>query len=165
MDKTMIFNFVPEGDGDSGGSDVAQLIVISGGQAGKTADLRLSPTRIGRQDDCDLVLDSVTVSRHHAYVVREGEFHYVVDDGSRNGVFLNSRRIPAGEKQLLAHGDEIGLGGFVLLFKQPETAPQDQSMLSISLDGEEIKKEVEAAMKQLKKPDARANEETRPGYE
>jgi DNA-binding CsgD family transcriptional regulator len=64
--------------------------------------------RVGREDDCDLVLKDGLVSRYHLQVVVTDEGLVLEDLKSRNGVFLNQRRIV--EPTLLAHGDTISVG-------------------------------------------------------
>jgi DNA-binding CsgD family transcriptional regulator len=64
---------------------------------------------VGRGSDADLQLDHESVSRRHAlFRVGEDELASVDDLGSRNGTFVNDRRI-AGRVQLIA-GDVIALG-------------------------------------------------------
>jgi ABC transport system ATP-binding/permease protein len=46
---------------------------------------------IGRAAECDLVLDSPLVSRHHARLERSGPTHVLTDLGSTNGTYVNSR--------------------------------------------------------------------------
>jgi ABC-type multidrug transport system ATPase subunit len=73
-------------------------------------DLRARPSvRIGRAVDCDVVLDDLRVSRHHAVVTTgpDGSFE-VRDLGSSNGTFLNGKRTAVGA---LESGDFIGIGG------------------------------------------------------
>jgi DNA-binding CsgD family transcriptional regulator len=63
---------------------------------------------IGRNLDCQIPLDDGLTSRRHArmYVTEEGLT--IEDLGSRNGVFVNQKRIRT--PTLLAHGDVVGIG-------------------------------------------------------
>jgi len=48
---------------------------------------------IGRNSDCDIILDSETVSRYHATICDIGNGIYTIKDlGSRNGTFINGRK-------------------------------------------------------------------------
>lgn len=59
---------------------------------------------IGRSSKCDLVINSVKVSREHAIITRErGEF-FLEDLGSANGTWYKGERI---EKIKLNDGDEV----------------------------------------------------------
>jgi pSer/pThr/pTyr-binding forkhead associated (FHA) protein len=77
------------------------------------ADDRLVPimgqvTRLGRSLSADIELDDATVSRRHALIVRNDDGQtYLLDDGSRNGTWLNGLRV---ERAPLEDGDTILLG-------------------------------------------------------
>jgi DNA-binding response OmpR family regulator len=70
-------------------------------------------TEIGRWDDNDVVIDDRWVSRYHAQVRREGDEYVVQDLGSKNGTFVNGRRIAA--PLSLSDGDEIQVTPLVKL--------------------------------------------------
>ncbi len=63
-------------------------------------------TRIGRQQDNDIVIDNVGVSGHHAEIIKNGDKFTLYDLKSTNGVYLNGERISDRELKL---GDEIGI--------------------------------------------------------
>jgi hypothetical protein len=67
--------------------------------------------RIGRGTNCQLVLDSDGyVSQDHAIVRNDGQGEWLVRDlGSKNGTFLNRRRLVAGDTRLVA-GDTVWFG-------------------------------------------------------
>ncbi len=50
-------------------------------------------TIVGRDSDCDLTIDSHLLSRRHAEIHVEGDFLRVVDLNSRNGTYLNGKKI------------------------------------------------------------------------
>lgn len=76
-------------------------------------------TTIGRSDDSDILLDDVSVSRHHALIERaEGEW-WVSDVGSLNGIYLNRARA---ERAALGDGDELQVGRFRLIVSLPPSA-------------------------------------------
>jgi len=70
-------------------------------------------TEIGRWEDNDVVIDDRWVSRYHAQVRREGEQYIVQDLGSKNGTFVNGRRIAA--PAILSDGDQIQVTPLVTL--------------------------------------------------
>jgi pSer/pThr/pTyr-binding forkhead associated (FHA) protein len=53
---------------------------------------------------------SAVVSSRHARLIREDGHWWVEDIGSRNGTFVNGRRLASGAKERLKVGDEIGFG-------------------------------------------------------
>ena len=98
------------------GMEGPALVVRSGG--GRTGEHFIPSderTSIGRSPDCDIFLDDVTVSRHHAVLIRRDNGFVIEDHGSLNGTFVNRRRIESAE---LADGDELQIGKYRLTFLQ-----------------------------------------------
>jgi pSer/pThr/pTyr-binding forkhead associated (FHA) protein len=89
------------------------LIRSGGGREGETIDLDVDVLTIGRSPHSDLFLDDVTVSRHHARVLRDEGGFWVEDLNSLNGTYVNRKRI---EQQRLFDGDELQIGKFKLAF-------------------------------------------------
>jgi FHA domain len=89
------------------------LIRSGGGREGETIDLDLDVLTIGRSPHSDLFLDDITVSRHHARVLRDEGGFWVEDLNSLNGTYVNRKRI---EQQRLFDGDELQIGKFKLAF-------------------------------------------------
>jgi hypothetical protein len=88
------------------------LVVDGGPQTGLTYVLGEGETAAGRAAEADIFLEDVTVSRHHAVFVVDGEGLTVTDLGSTNGTYVNGRRH---ETAALAPGDEVMLGKFHLV--------------------------------------------------
>ena len=69
---------------------------VEGSKTGQVESFDRDIIRIGRQSDNDLTFDpqrDASVSGYHAEISREGESYFVRDLQSRNGTFLNSRKI------------------------------------------------------------------------
>ena len=62
---------------------------------------------IGRTSDNDIQVKTAYVSRRHAVVLTESDGVRIVDSGSSNGLFVNSRRV---KKHRLSHGDIVTVG-------------------------------------------------------
>ena len=99
-------------EGDRG-DGVGCLVVKRGPNAGSRFSLDQPVTRAGRHPDSEIFLDDVTVSRRHAEFLRQGGGYLIRDVGSLNGTYLNRERIEEGR---LAHGDEVQIGKFKLVF-------------------------------------------------
>jgi pSer/pThr/pTyr-binding forkhead associated (FHA) protein len=69
---------------------------------------------LGRDDDCDIVLDDVTASGRHARVRFTQRVWTIEDNDSRNGMKINGVRR---KKKVLKSGDRISLGLLDLLFR------------------------------------------------
>jgi pSer/pThr/pTyr-binding forkhead associated (FHA) protein len=95
------------------GAGTVLLIRSGGGREGETIPLDLDVLTIGRSPHSDLFLDDVTVSRHHARVLRDEGGFWVEDLNSLNGTYVNRKRI---EQQRLFDGDELQIGKFKLAF-------------------------------------------------
>jgi pSer/pThr/pTyr-binding forkhead associated (FHA) protein len=76
------------------------------------ADLMLT---IGRLPDNDVVIDNPAVSSHHACVFRDGDDWVIEDLDSKNGTFVNGKRVA---RQVLQHGDVLLVGKHTLMFDQ-----------------------------------------------
>lgn len=93
------------------------LVVVSSdldGQGGRRIELADSPLRIGRSEECELVLATQTVSRRHAELVPHAGGWLLRDLGSANGVWLGERRIV---EHPLGTGEEFRVGGTVFRFE------------------------------------------------
>jgi pSer/pThr/pTyr-binding forkhead associated (FHA) protein len=60
--------------------------------------------KVGREKDCDLVLDSIEISREHALIEVAGGTLTVRDQGSANGTYVNDERVT---DAILRDGDEV----------------------------------------------------------
>ncbi|MGC8723322.1 MAG: sigma 54-interacting transcriptional regulator [Acidobacteriota bacterium] len=85
---------------------------------------------IGRAPSNDLVLDSPSVSGHHARLTRTGEGWTLEDLGSRNGVLLSGRKV---QSVALSEGDRIKLGAVELVATShaPAEHPPPEPTLSL----------------------------------
>ncbi len=97
------------------------LIRAGGGREGEIFPLESDVLTIGRSPHSDLFLDDVTVSRHHARIIRDDEGYLVEDLNSLNGTYVNRKRI---ERHRLTDGDELQIGKFKLAFLEPESETQ-----------------------------------------
>ena len=99
------------------GERTVLLIRTGGGREGETIEFDSDVLTIGRSPHSDLFLDDVTVSRHHARVIRDADGYLVEDLNSLNGTYVNRKRI---ERHRMTHGDELQIGKFKLAFLQPD---------------------------------------------
>ncbi|SFH81019.1 SpoIIE family protein phosphatase [Planctomicrobium piriforme] len=93
---------------------MAILQVISGAAEGTQFPLMADRTILGRHPNCQVVLQSGVVSRHHAQVLESHGTFYIEDLRSRNGTFVNDRKIEG--RTELQDGDELRLCDILLQF-------------------------------------------------
>lgn len=75
-------------------------------------------TRLGRNLDNDIVVRSDRVSRYHAEIVREKDVWKIFDKDSRNGVWVNGKRIA--ESAEIKFGDVIRIGRQEYIFTKKD---------------------------------------------
>ncbi len=106
---------------------MATLKVIQGQQQGHEFPLGPNRSVIGRSTECDVVLEVAAVSRRHAVIV-ETDGQYVVEDlGSRNGTYVNDKRVV--DSAPLSRGDQLLICDVLLEFRlpEPESTPEKLS--------------------------------------
>jgi pSer/pThr/pTyr-binding forkhead associated (FHA) protein len=104
-----------ESTGETEGSP-ALLVRALGGREGEVISLAAEVLTIGRSPHSDIFLDDVTVSRHHARVIRDESGFLIEDLNSLNGSYVNRKRV---ERHRLSDGDELQIGKYKLVFLQP----------------------------------------------
>ena len=86
------------------------LLVLKGPGAGARYLLDSRQTKIGRDNNNDIHLDDITVSRSHA-MVSKGDGYSIKDLGSLNGTYLNAISV---KEATVKAGDEIQVGKYHL---------------------------------------------------
>lgn len=92
------------------------LDAVTGPAMGRRYPLENSQYVMGRHPDCDIVLESGSVSRQHARISKSGESFLLEDMKSRNGSFVNGRLI--NEPTKLVEGDTIRICDIELNFHE-----------------------------------------------
>jgi S1-C subfamily serine protease len=90
----------------------ARLVFLTGSKAGSAKDMKDGDLTIGRSADRSIAFgpEEVLVSAHHASILHRHDRYTIRDDGSRNGTFVNGKRI---REQVLEDRDliQFGAGG------------------------------------------------------
>ncbi|MEE2685828.1 MAG: EF-P lysine aminoacylase EpmA [Planctomycetota bacterium] len=102
------------------------LMTINGMDAGRIHSLVEGQLRIGRGPDCQLLLDADSVSRHHATLHLHGHRCTVEDHDSRNGTFLNNRRVR--KLVVVSEGDELRIGNLSFSFHLTADESEQESV-------------------------------------
>ena len=80
---------------------------------------------LGRDDVCDVIIPDVGVSRQHARVLLHNSAVWVQDEGSRNGVFVNGKRVV--RHRQLSPGSELLIGDHAFTLELAPAFPDDPS--------------------------------------
>ena len=98
--------------------EAARLVVSSGRKV--VAEIALNRPRmvLGRDDSCDISLDSRYVSRYQNLFMETPDGWLLIDLSSTNGCFVNGRRV---REHRLRDGDLIAVGHHQLRFSGPQS--------------------------------------------
>jgi len=91
---------------------MSQLHVVEGPLRGKVFEVT-GPASIGREETCAVRLEGRHISRVHARLEKRGGDFVIVDNGSRNGIFVNGRSV---KEAALRPDDQVEIGEHVLVF-------------------------------------------------
>lgn len=111
-----------------------KLVVISEELAGKTYDLALDTTSVGRGPDNAIRIEDSTVSHHHATIQLNGTEVILRDLNSTNGTRLNGQKVTESK---VAHGDIVRFGKIELRFEgeiKKTTSPLPKPSSGISAE-------------------------------
>jgi FHA domain len=85
----------------------ASVVGLQGDLIGKRFEIGGAPVTFGRDEDNDVVVADLAVSRLHAEIRQEADGYVLADRGSSNGTWVNGAEIST---QRLQSGDEIQIG-------------------------------------------------------
>jgi pSer/pThr/pTyr-binding forkhead associated (FHA) protein len=96
------------------------LVLLKKNGSKKTFRLPDSVTVIGRRSNCDLYIPLTSVSRKHCQLNRHEAVLKIRDLGSRNGTYLNGKRV---DEAVIQAGDNVKVGPLTFTLQidgQPE---------------------------------------------
>ncbi len=91
------------------------LILFKKDGSQKAFPLPNNATVIGRRHDCDLRIPLMSVSRRHCQIICNKDTLKVRDLGSRNGTYLNGKRI--NDETIIQAGDYLKIGPLTFLLQ------------------------------------------------
>lgn len=113
----------------------AALLVVGGDLNGTIFDLTEKITGIGRNADNQIPMEFNGISRYHFKLHASSETHILEDCGSKNGTYLNNKKVEA--LTPLAKGDIIKVGSVALKYLpkgDPERLTYDKLNLEANTD-------------------------------
>lgn len=87
-----------------------KLKVLSGSHEGRDIKVSSEKFLIGRSETCQLRPKSESVSRKHCIIVLKDGNVLMQDLNSRNGTFVNEKRLPSDKAKVLKAGDQLRIG-------------------------------------------------------
>ena len=87
---------------------MAKLVILSLGMAGRSHELKVDKTTIGRVDDNTFPIAESSVSSHHCEILLRGSEVFVRDLNSTNGTFIDGNQITG--EAILKAGQTLKLG-------------------------------------------------------
>ncbi len=114
-----------------------QTARCQGGRPGRTIAVADTLT-IGRDAGNDIVLESITVSRFHALLLRDADGMLLADLESTNGTLLNGVLVRPDEPVRLADGDVIQLGEVVARYAAPPASAPGAFSNSLTTNVREV---------------------------
>lgn len=90
---------------------------------------------VGREDDNDLVLDRVNISKYHLRFRRHQGSIEVLDLGSTNGTYVNGRKV--GQPRSVRRSDRIYVGDYILMLEGDDEAIAPAQRSEIMVAGHE----------------------------
>lgn len=112
---------------------MAFLRVVQGSRIGELHELVSERLVLGRHPSCEVVLENAVISRQHARMIRQGSSYVIEDLGSRNGTFVNGKKISGLER--VKDKDRIRICEIVLQFL--DELPQiDATIAELAIDKE-----------------------------
>src|SRR5437899_12668969 len=118
---------------------MAKLVLLSAGLTGRTHELKVDKTTVGRVEDNTFQIAEPSVSSHHCELILQGPDILVRDLGSTNGTFINGEKV---SESVLKTGQILRLGQIEMRLETvapPSSAkkPIEQTMVmqrGVSLD-------------------------------
>ena len=98
---------------------MAKLVLLSQGLLGRTHELKVDTTTIGRVDDNTFPITEPSVSSHHCEILRKGSEVIVRDLNSTNGTFINGEKV---SESVLKPGQILRLGQIEMRLETEEAA-------------------------------------------
>ncbi len=101
---------------------MSKLVILNQGMTGRTFELNIERTTVGRVEDNVFQIADPSVSSHHAEIILHGSDIIIKDLNSTNGTFINNEKI---SETILKPGQTLRLGQVELKIDdgKPVSAP------------------------------------------
>jgi pilus assembly protein CpaF len=114
---------------------VLKVVVHEKGGRTQRFDFQTDQFSVGREDDNDLVLDRVNISKYHLRFRRHQGRVEVMDLGSTNGTYVNGRKVE--QPRAVRRSDRIYVGDYILMLEGDEPAISPVKRSDVVMAGSE----------------------------
>ena len=105
---------------------MAKLVVLSAGMTGRTHELKVDKTTIGRVEDNTFEIAEASISSHHCELLLRGSDVVVRDLNSTNGTFINGEKV---SESVLKPGQVLRLGQVEMRLETDATTPPSKKAI------------------------------------
>ena len=130
--------------------EAPNLFFLNGKNEGLVVSCDTEATTIGRSLQSKVHLNSPKISKNHCEVIKNKNLYFIIDHNSKNGTYLNKKRIPAGEKKELTHGDILNISDVTCLFIHPLSSFTQKKIEPIVIDKDTIANEASELLEKYK---------------
>jgi len=89
---------------------VPKIYIMNGPDKGRCFEVDEEEIFVGRAPDNEIPVKDKSVSRKHLKIVKRDERYYVTDLGSKNGTYIDGKRITSGKEYQVREGMPIAAG-------------------------------------------------------
>src|SRR6266403_2208764 len=104
---------------------MAKLVLLSAGMTGRTHELKVDKTTIGRVEDNTFQIAEPSVSSHHCEILLRGSEVVVRDLNSTNGTYINGEKVT---ESAIKPGQVLRLGQIEMRLETEATAPASKKV-------------------------------------
>ena len=119
------------------------LVFIDGELGGEEIALNKPRIVIGRDSECEIAINSSSISKRHAEIIVKDGAYTIQDLESTNGTLVNEKKI---ESVILQHGDKIQVGKQKFIYRSSDQASpkelQEEKFVLIPLSNKGFEKSI-----------------------
>src|SRR5215210_7684783 len=102
-----------------------KLVILSEGMTGRSHELKVDKTTIGRVEDNTFQIAEPSVSSHHCEVLLRGSDVVIKDLNSTNGTFINNEKV---SESVLKPGQVLRLGQIEMRLETEAATPPSKKV-------------------------------------
>lgn len=134
---------------------MSKLVLLSEGFTGRTYELNVEKTTVGRVEDNAFQITEPSVSSHHAEILLKGSDVVVKDLNSTNGTFINGEKVT---ESILKPGQTLRLGSVEMRLEGKDGAGAPAPGAASASKQPEKKKDASGQTRQIQRGGVKLNE-------